>query len=238
MNKNSQKHEFAFYVPELKKGQKTITVNDPELLKRIESVLRLQVGEEIVFFSREIHVFARLDILTKKQIQAIVLKEEKNKEYAPFLTVLLPILKREALEAALYACTELGVNEVYLVSTQKSLQKQKDEKRYERIVIAAAEQSKNFSFPFVHSVQSLEEVLLMVEKEGRVFADPSGKSLSTIIEKPKTSYVLMVGPEGDLTDDEKKLLQKEGFYFCHLTPTVLRSQQALSVLIGSFRTFL
>jgi len=239
MSKKPQKHEFALFYPELKVADKAFTIHDSEFVKRIGSVLRLRQGGEIILFSRDVHASVRLDAIDKKAVKVTVLSSGKNKKLIPFLTVILPVLKREALETALYACAELGVNEVYLVSTQKSLQVQKDEKRYQRIIIAAAEQSKNFSFPLVYGVRPLHEVFSLLEKSAvKLFADPSGSSLRTVIEKPEDMYVLMVGPEGDLTQDEKIVLQKEGFIFCHLTPTILRSPQALSVMVGCLRALI
>ena len=42
----------------------------------------------------------------------------------------------------------------------------------------------------------------------------------------------MIGPEGDLTMQEKDLLKERDVQFLRLTPTVLRAQQAVAVSMG------
>ncbi len=64
--------------------------------------------------------------------------------------MLLPLLKKIALEEALYACVELGAHSVQLVITNKSQHTWVDLKKWcacNEFMIAAAEQSKNFAFP-------------------------------------------------------------------------------------------
>ena len=57
------------------------------------------------------------------------------------------------------------------------------------------------------------------------------------VDQPK-QISLMVGPEGDLTMDEKELLKERDVQFLCLTPTVLRAQQAVAVSLGIFRSLL
>ena len=42
----------------------------------------------------------------------------------------------------------------------------------------------------------------------------------------------------DLTEQEKNLLQDQGFLFCALTPTILRAQQAVALSAGLIRSLL
>lgn len=238
MNKSSQKHEFAFYFPDLKASDTTFIIREEALVKRIGSVLRLKKDDVVLFFTREMHVVARLESVNKKEIKVTVLEKKQNLQQTPTLKVILPLLKREAFEAALYACVELGTNEIVLVSTDKSLRIQKEKERYQKILIAAAEQSKHFSFPLIEGVRPLVQVLSEVKADIKIFADPQGQSFQSILSKPHHSYVLMIGPEGDLTLEEKELLKKEQFVFCRLTQTILRSPQALTVMLGLIRTLL
>lgn len=60
---------------------------------------------------------------------------------------------------------------------------------------------------------------------------------TTKMGKQVQELILMVGPEGDLIP-EKKLLVHAGFTFCSLTPTVLRSVQAIALGLGMFRSVL
>ncbi|HEB41963.1 MAG TPA: hypothetical protein ENI08_03015 [Candidatus Dependentiae bacterium] len=53
-----------------------------------------------------------------------------------------------------------------------------------------------------------------------------------------TPVMLMVGSEGDLTEQEKEQPRETTFLFCALTPTVLRSSQAIALGSGIIRSIL
>ena len=73
----------------------------------------------------------------------------------------------------------------------------------------------------------------------KLYADPEGFSWQQIIAKvpsDQQEFVICVGPEGDMSDREKALLHEHGFVFCQLGSTILRAQQAATLLIGIVRT--
>ena len=49
---------------------------------------------------------------------------------------------------------------------------------------------------------------------------------------------MLVGPEGDLTHEEKQFVDDHGFIFCKLTPTIMRAHQAVAVGLGVLRSML
>ena len=246
----SEKHQFALYVQNLEAltakvlpGQ-FVTLTDSDLVHRIIAILRLQVDEAIILFSNTVHCSVIITQLVKNKFVQVALQEKnKNNCWKPEITFLLPLLKKESLETALYALTEIGATHIQLVITHKSQQKwlPKEHERAQKIIIAAAEQSKNFAFPQLIQPLTLQESLLKSNAmQHKLFFDPEGKSLSIILKdyeqaKP-THIVLMVGPEGDLTASEKELLISSGFTFAALTPTILRACQAVSVSAGIIRS--
>lgn len=60
--------------------------------------------------------------------------------------------------------------------------------------------------------------------------------MGKITEQKPDAMTCMVGPEGDLTDQEKDELKKVNVQFVRLTPTVLRSWHALLVGVGALRS--
>lgn len=248
MKKNlSNVHEFALFyenlgtIIEKKKQGDACTIHDELLVHRLKNVLRMQVDERCVLFSRELHANVRVHEIGKKHIQIELLAIEQNAQIKPAITVLLPLLKREAFNEALYACVELGANFIQLVMTQKVQRSWTDHEfnHAHKIMIAAAEQSKNFAFPLLHTPVQLAEIVENNAFEQKIFFDPQGKPLLDVLnqlhETKPHLLGLMIGPEGDLSPDEKELLQHKGFIFCALTPTVLRAQQALVLGLGSIR---
>ena len=95
--------------------------------------------------------------------------------------------------------------------------------------------------PTLHEPQSFSECVQKVE-DSSFFFDSAGSDLLPVIqslhvEKPAI-ISLLIGPEGDLTIQEKDLLKERGVNFLCLTSTVLRAQQAVAVSMGIFRSLL
>ncbi len=244
----SEKHQFAFYVPNLDsflQGEKNhIELFDPDLIHRIITVLRIEKGQTLILFDQQNNCVAQLAGNTKKSITFSLLKKNKNTILRPSITMILPLLKREAFEAALYSLAELGINKIQPVITRKSQQNwsQKDAQRAHKIVVSAAEQSKNFSFPeIVPTIPFNEAITTLYDNiDAKIFCDPAGEPFSEFLaaNKHSNSIILCVGPEGDLSLDEKQLVLRHAFVFCALTPTVLRACQATALAAGILRTML
>ncbi|KKP26219.1 MAG: Ribosomal RNA small subunit methyltransferase E [candidate division TM6 bacterium GW2011_GWF2_30_66] len=271
-NENKDKHEFAFFLENLSSIIKPIQINynkkntelrieDKDLLHRITNIVRLEIGEEFIIFNQKQHALCSLiSIEKKKSLTVEVISTNLNTNIEPKINLLVPILKRENFESVIYSSVELGANEIITLITEKS-QKNFNQDRSIKILISAAEQSKNFTFSNISSPIELTKYLITNKKDNsddnlqiNVFFDAEGenlddvvKNIKTIIQKNTLSKInlkvnlkinLMIGPEGDLTESEKILLKEHKFIFCKLTPTILRSFQAVNVGLGAFRALL
>jgi len=249
---NNNKHLFAFYYAELSLLKQQLLPNaqlfldDKELYHRIVKVLRIAPGEQITLFDRHINTITQLNTIDKKHFSITVISKDNNKLPHPSITMFVPILKKEALELVFYAMVEMGATEYQLVITQKAARAwggPKEHERLQKIMIAAAEQSKNFALPITRSnPQVLTDVLssLSITQGNFIFLDPDGQLLIADLNnntfKASLPYYLFFGPEGDLTSQEKKLLGQHKFQFYRLTPTILRSWQAASLGLGILRS--
>lgn len=248
---NKEKHEFALYIPLLTSLMQNcfpgdcITVTDEAIVHRIKHVLRLAVEEQCTFFDKKVHALVVIqEYVGKKHVSCKILSKEANAHLSPSITFLLPVLKREDFESALYSLTEIGVTTIQLITTDKthggSSFSQKDMDRAHRIVIAAAEQSKNFSYPELVAPVMLSSVPTNALPDARIFFDHNGSCLFSYIQNLRRSLpediVLLIGPEGDLSSEEKKIVQSKKFVTCSLTPTVLRSVQAAALGAGLIRS--
>lgn len=247
----SEKHLFALHHHDLcdeiahASIGSEISIGNPDLAHRIISVLRVSVGQSFILFDRNINAIVSLSGSIKNKLVKVILKEKnKNIFYQPEIHFLLPVLKKEALETALYSLVEMGVNTIQLIYTQKSQQRweQKEFDRAQKIIIAAAEQSKNFGYPELFAPKPISVIVDNLPAEDkRLFFDPTGISLDKQLEQLKTtksSFILAIGPEGDLTSEEKELLKKADFSFTALTPTILRASQAAALSAGIIRSWM
>lgn len=241
------KHEFAVYAAQVSVRDKKIELQDADILHRIRSVLRLAVDDELIVFDDRQQYHCRITGISKKTVSLSLLSIEQFVHLSPSIIVLLPLLKREAFERMLYACLELGANIVQPIITEKSQRSWRHEHDFDRaraIMIAAAEQSKQFLIPEMHAPISLQEAVLSYPEHFKLVADPAGQSLYKILTRVKDcahaankgGIVMTFGPEGDFTDIEKNLLKNASYESVRLTPTVLRAQQAGALLLGVIRS--
>lgn len=211
-----------------------ITLQDPDLLHRMIKVLRLNNGDRVVLFDQKQYVHVLIEHVSKKDLKILI---ETIADIVPFtqpMIFLLPLLKRDALEQAVYSLCEIGATTIQLVITEKSRQSLMSEKEFVRlrsIIVAAAEQSKHYGMPELHAPKKLVDAICDTpQKIDKVVFDPSGQSFFKLREHfSNQGSCLLVGPEGGLTYLELAQLDQNLFYRCLLTPTTLRAVQAVAV---------
>lgn len=246
--KHKEKHEFALFAETLfgAKGpteDQRLTICDKELYHRMVNVLRLSKGESCILFNNTIHCVYIIEQIDKNNIFGTITQITKNPQYKPFLRCALPILKRTDLDTALSTLTEIGINSIQLIKTERSHHYfSQDFSRLERIMIAAAEQSKNFTIPLLHKPISLHELIATYPTAITLFFHPSGKNIyenmHNIIQKKDSEYLFIIGPEADLSVAEQEILDKHTIHKIKLTPTTLKAVTAAQLAAGILRSFL
>ncbi len=207
-------HEFALYYPQLSEFLKEsiIVISEKVLVHRITKILRLQKNEELTLFDALYHAKGIISTIDKKSVVVQVETFERNNVLTPFITVQIGLLKREALEHVIESLTVFGVNEIQLYLSEKVSRKwggQKEMERLQRVMVAAAEQSKQFVLPEIKAPADLFQLLQSETIGIKIFCDPDGESIKPFIcQRSSDRITLLIGPEGDLTQIEKEVLAK------------------------------
>ncbi|MGZ6250867.1 MAG: 16S rRNA (uracil(1498)-N(3))-methyltransferase [Candidatus Chromulinivorax sp.] len=240
-------HEFALYLHDFSKIQSqpyAITITDENLVHRLKNVLRLKIDDHCVLFDRKSHAKFRVHRFEgKNKVVGLLYESKQNLALHPEITFILPLLKMDALSDAVYSLSEVGITKIQLVTTQKTQTPYSAHllEKLERVAIAAAEQSKMFAYPQILPAIKFTDWLSKfqgdLQESENYYFDVSGVDVTLWYQKPQIDkkYQLLVGPEGDLTQEEKELARSAGFQFCALTPTILRSVRAISLISGLFR---
>jgi 16S rRNA (uracil1498-N3)-methyltransferase len=247
---HEDKHHFALYWAPISsatlKAGTSFVLDDELLVHRITKVLRLMPPETCTLFDENIHCSVQLVAIEKRSVVLKIIAKNNNQQLAPSISCILPLLKREALEQAVYNLVEIGVNEIQLILTQKTHRAWSGQNEFERIhkiMIAAAEQAKQFSVPKIYQPIGLQEYLQKkIQNNALIFFDTNGISLAQWFKEKASlkteSISLLIGPEGDLTKTEKDAVQAAGAHLVSLTPTILRAQQAITLGAGAIRSLL
>lgn len=244
---NTAKHQFALFwhkssTKDFKDGQ-LFNVHEIDLVRRIRKILRLKPGQTFILFDRRKHVLVELKSLSSMFAECIVLKSGYNATYKP-LTVALPLLKKNALEEAVAMVAALSCLKcIVLIACEKSRQKlsPKEYDRLSKIILATAEQSKNFRYPLLKQPVFFKDVVTTISTEEKALVC-SADTHTTLIEHMQsivdTDVILFVGPEADFTKQEYVQLAEAQVEQAWLSPSTLRTQEALFLSAGTIEQFL
>ncbi|HBL98046.1 TPA: hypothetical protein DDZ86_00185 [Candidatus Dependentiae bacterium] len=248
--KENSAHEFALlwvHLPPKVAANTIVHLKDDELIHRIRGVLRLEVGDAMLLFNDECNARVVIESIEKRQISVRLLSFEAHPTFLPEIHWFVPPLERSAFEEVLTDLCVMGATSITPLLTKKSRHKVTvDPERATRIMVAAAEQSKQFRIPLLKAPISFDDMVQELNKkresvnELTFFCDPDGRSaldqMNQLAAVPPEVIRCIVGPEGDLTDSERVLLHAAGVKNVSLTPTVLRAETAVTVFMGLLRS--
>lgn len=237
-------HQFAFYysrVPDLRHS-KSILLTDTDLVHRITHIVRLRETESFTLFDSSSALECIIRKKESKGLSIEIVSSKKNKPLEPAITWLLPLLKRPAFEEALYSLSQLGAHTIQPIITKKASRHALSSAEYERahkIMVSAAEQSKQFVLPQLYKPIALEQWKSPKESVS-FFFEPLGIDVAAAIEQaaPFDHIVACAGPEGDIAPEEKKFLITHNFIPVSLTPSILKAEQAVFLGLGIIRSLI
>ncbi|WPU93780.1 16S rRNA (uracil(1498)-N(3))-methyltransferase [Mucilaginibacter sabulilitoris] len=219
-----------FYTPDIEPTHPQYFLSEEESKHAIR-VLRLETGSEVQlidgkggFYTAVIH-----DAHPKRTILNITsVTEGFNKRSHHLHIAVAPTKNIERLEWFLEKATEIGIDEVSLIISQRSERKEAKVDRLSKIITAAIKQSIKAYHPVLNEPVKLSE-LLSRPFDGQKFmahCEP-GKKLSLRNELILQSrYLILIGPEGDFTPTEIETALQNGFKPITLGESRLRTETA------------
>ena len=139
-----------------------------------------------------------------------------------------PLLKRENFELICQKATEIGIETITPLLTNRTVKTGFNRERIEKIIREASEQSGRTTLPKLNEPTTLAEAILSVTAGCSVFFDLSGKEL------PEQEYAseitsCFIGPEGGFTEEETEIARKAGLVIGSLGTLTLRGETAAIV---------
>ena len=128
--------------------------------------------------------------------------------------------------------TEIGVNEITFILSQNCERKKLNYDRLNKKIISAAKQCNSLFLPKINEIRSLDKFLDDTKNiDNKYFADLESKNnLKTYGDN--LNSIMLIGPEGDFTREEKEKIKKYGFKSTTLGNQILRSETA--AVIGGY----
>lgn len=196
----------------------------------ITKVMRLNIGDliEVVYDSvcYECEIVGVSKNIMVKKIKEI---QKQEKEFGE-ITLVIPVLKEFKMDLILQKATELGIDNIIPIRTERSVVKidsKKEEKKLERwksIVKEASEQSKRLTIPNISNIKDIKD-LKNIDGDKIICSTREPKNNLKIFLQKHNKYdkmLLVVGPEGGFTLKEENAFIDNGFIPVTLGKNIMR----------------
>ena len=216
-----------FYQPLLLDG---VFFLDPEESRHCVKVLRHKNGDDILITDGK-----------GKFYQAVIINEDFNRcafeiknsypetarDYSIHIAI-SPTKNADRIEWFVEKSVELGVDHITIMECENTERIFLKKERLEKVAISAMKQSLKASRPVISGLTKFSEVIAQASEPRRYIAyvdQDNPDHLYTLADKHQR-YIVLVGPEGDFTQEELAMAQSGNFRKVSLGKSRLRTETA------------
>ncbi|MEH6451574.1 MAG: 16S rRNA (uracil(1498)-N(3))-methyltransferase [Psychromonas sp.] len=230
-----------FYDPQILSVSSEIVLGD-DATQHIR-VLRLKVGAQITLFNGQGGEFiATLSDVQKRTCSALINSFQETNNESPLHLHLGQVISRgDRMEFVIQKAVELGVNEITPLLSERCGVKvnpermEKKQQQWQKIAIAACEQSGRNIVPVIHATTQLSNWCEHSDSATKLTLHPRAKYSINTLPSDIQRIRLLIGPEGGLTDNEIDLTENLNFTETLLGPRVLRTETAALTAITALQ---
>ncbi len=216
------------------------------VLNRMEShhaasVLRLRAGDAMVVFDGMGKYADALVEKADREAMRVKVEAVSAEPHMPLiLTIATAIPKGKRWQALVEKCTELGVDRIIPLHTERSVAKgEGDANRWRRWMIEAAKQSRRAWIPeIIEPVPVQDAIAIAVAEESLLlYADGQGDSpraYKDLLEQ-NLRVMVFIGPEGGFTQTEMEVFRQAGASPLSLSHHILRVETAAVAVCALIR---
>lgn len=212
--------------------------------RHLVRVLRQKKGHQLVVFNGDGHEYFGTITATGPGDRCSVAVErriEVDVESPLSIDLVQAIARGDRMDWCIQKACELGVTgirPVYTERTEVRLEGKRADKRqrhWQQVAVAACEQSGRVRVPPIEAPVALTAVDWPPGR--RLHLDPRAETALSRIEPPdEDGFVLVIGPEGGLTEQEMNWLERQGSTGTLLGPRILRTETAGPAAIAALQT--
>lgn len=207
----------------------TVKIDEDEQ-QHIVKVLRMRANEEITLTDGKGNAATGNLIFEGKKITLGV--TELLKAIPPFTPrlhiAIAPTKNMDRTEFFVEKATELGVSEITFLLTEKSERRNLNFERIQKQAVAASKQSLRFHFPQINDLVKLPNFIKTINPANTFIAHCEEAfdrvNLKEIPLSENTTF--LIGPEGDFSLNEIKMLAEAGVHAVSLGSQRLRTETA------------
>jgi 16S rRNA (uracil1498-N3)-methyltransferase len=220
--------------------EKEVATLSPEESHHLARVLRVQPGQEITLFDGQGGVAEGfIEEVSKAAVEIRISKSWKIPKPGVGIDLIQAVPKPDRWELVLQKAVELGATSIRPVLTRHTEFKPnpKKQERWEKIVLNAAQQCEVRWLPELHGLQQFDSILPALGGYDLALVGSLYAGAKPLREVPMAGIkrvALLIGPEGDFTEEEVAAAVSAGAVAVSFGSRILRTETAaifgLSVL--------
>ncbi len=217
-----------FYIPKIKGDR--LSLNEVES-KHCVRVLRLTEGDKVQLVDGTGGFFdAEIEHANPKKCALKILTKQLNSAHHPYYLhiAIAPTKSIDRMEWFLEKSTEIGIDEITPLLCRYSERKNLKPERLKSILVSAMKQSLKAYLPSLNELTNFKDFIVQ-PFEGKKFIahcyEGQKIALKTNIQ-PEDKMLILIGPEGDFSEEEVELAKANGFTEITLGKSRLRTETA------------
>ncbi len=208
-----------------------VFIENTDLIHQIKNVLKLRVSEEIILTNGAGHdVHIALTEISKDSIVGSVIERISVEKKSHKVHLYLSILKKENFELVAQKATEVGVDSINPIESDRTVKTGLKEDRLKIIMREALEQSGGSYLPTLKEKTNFVDALKTSPGE-KYLLHMEGTSFDELGEIPE-EVSIFIGPEGGWSDAEIQTAKNLGINTISIGNSTLRAETA--AIISSF----
>lgn len=192
-------------------------------------VVRTNVGDQLSVTDGEGNLFtASIIDIGKHDCKLAVINKEQFEKQLPLLHLAIaPTKNIDRIEWLVEKCVEAGIDRISFLKCRHSERKEIKTERLNRIAISAMKQSKKKFLPVISEITDFNLFVQSATENQKLICEmnaPIDHHIKNILKREDA--LILIGPEGDFSQEEIGYAGKNGFLSVNLGPERLRTETA------------
>ena len=213
---------------------KSLSINFSASLDKSQShyltkVMRVKISENFSLFNNKGEWLVKVIEIYKGIVEFNVIEKLRQQNAAKEIWLAFSPIKSNYFNFMIQKSTELGTTKFIPIITDRTIVRKINIKRFEKIIIESCEQSNRLKIPIIEKPSSLENFIKINQDLDVIFCDlnADSKTINKNILKNQKPLCVLIGPEGDFTENErKKILELNNVQSVKINENILRSETA------------
>ena len=198
----------------------------------LSKVMRINIGQSFSLFNQSGEWEAKVQSILKGIVEFSIIKKLRSASNEKEIWLAFAPIKLNYLNLMIQKATEIGVTRFIPVLTERTIVRKLNEKRINKIIIEASEQSNRLKVPSLDKLTELDTFLKSNQNTNIIFGDLNTDN-KKIDFKDKDPLCILIGPEGDFSIKEREnILKLRNILPLKINDNILRSETAAISMIS------